>query len=37
MFGELFGELGQHTRIAIGSNSLPMNSSVELDVIFQVK
>ena len=37
LFGELFGELGQHTRIAIGSNSLPMNSSVELDVIFQVK
>ncbi len=37
LFGELFGDSGQHTRIAIGSNSLPMNSSVELDVIFQVK
>ena len=37
LFGKLFGEAGQHTRIAIGSNSLPMNSSVELDVIFQVE
>ena len=37
LFGKLFGEAGQHARIAIGSNSLPMDSSVELDVIFQVE
>lgn len=36
LFGELFGNSGRHTRIAIGNNSLPLNSSVEIDVIFQI-
>lgn len=34
---ELFGaEIGSHTRAAIGVNELPLNSSVELDLIVQV-
>lgn len=30
----LFGEKGQHVRAAVGSIALPMNSPVELEVIF---
>jgi len=34
---EIFGpEIGSHTRAAIGVNELPLNSSVELDLIVQV-
>lgn len=36
LFGQLFGDKGKHSRIAIGSNSLPLNSAVEIDVIFQI-
>ncbi len=33
---EVFGEKGKHTRIAIGANSLPLDSSVELDMIVEI-
>jgi enamine deaminase RidA (YjgF/YER057c/UK114 family) len=33
---EVFGEKGKHTRIAIGANSLPLDSTVELDMIVEV-
>ncbi|MFN3604776.1 MAG: RidA family protein [Leptonema sp. (in: bacteria)] len=33
---KLFGETGKHTRSAIGVTSLPLNASVELEVIFTI-
>ena len=33
----IFGEKGRHTRFAVGSNSLPMNISVEIDAIIKIK
>jgi enamine deaminase RidA (YjgF/YER057c/UK114 family) len=33
----IFGEQGKHTRFAVGSNSLPMNISVEIDAIIKIK
>jgi enamine deaminase RidA (YjgF/YER057c/UK114 family) len=30
---EIFGEHGQHTRIAVGSNVLPLNASVEVSLV----
>lgn len=36
LFVEVFGEMGRHARVAVGANELPMNSPVELDVIFKV-
>ena len=33
----IFGEQGKHTRFAVGSNSLPMNISVEIDAIVRLK
>ena len=33
----IFGDLGKHTRFAVGSNSLPMNISVEIDAIIKIK
>lgn len=30
LIGELFQEAGQHTRIAVGANQLPLNAAVEL-------
>ncbi len=32
MFFEIFGEKGKHTRIAVGVSSLPLNSTVEIDM-----
>ena len=34
---KVFGEKGKHTRFAVGSNSLPMNISVEIDAIIKIK
>jgi enamine deaminase RidA (YjgF/YER057c/UK114 family) len=34
---EIFGEIGRHTRVAVGVNSLPLNSPVEIDFIIEVK
>jgi len=33
----IFGEQGKHARFAVGSNSLPMNISVEIDAIIKIK
>jgi enamine deaminase RidA (YjgF/YER057c/UK114 family) len=33
---EIFGERGKHTRVAIGANSLPLDSVVEIDILCQV-
>ncbi|HMK32424.1 MAG TPA: RidA family protein [Nitrosopumilaceae archaeon] len=34
---EIFGSKGQHSRIAIGVASLPLNSSVEIDMIVEIE
>ena len=34
---EIFGEQGKHTRFAVGSNSLPMNFSVEIDAVIKLR
>lgn len=33
---EIFGEKGKHSRIAIGVASLPLNSTVEIDLIAEI-
>jgi enamine deaminase RidA (YjgF/YER057c/UK114 family) len=33
---EIFGESGKHSRIAIGVASLPLNSTVEIDLIVEI-
>lgn len=33
---EIFGSKGQHSRIAIGVTSLPLNSCVEIDMIVEI-
>lgn len=33
---EIFGQNGQHTRIAVGVSSLPLNSAVEIDLIAEI-
>ena len=38
LFLEVFGvEIGSHARTAIGVKSLPLNSPVEVDAIFQIQ
>ena len=32
----LFGENGKHARAAVGMNALPMNTSVEIDMIIEI-
>ena len=34
---KIFGEHGKHSRFAVGSNSLPMNCSVEIDAIIKIR
>ena len=34
---KIFGDKGRHARFAVGSNSLPMNISVEIDAIIKLK
>ena len=34
---KIFGEKGKHARFAVGSNSLPMNISVEIDAIIKIR
>jgi enamine deaminase RidA (YjgF/YER057c/UK114 family) len=34
---DIFGELGNHSRSAIGVASLPLNSPVEIELLFAVK
>lgn len=33
---QIFGENGRHARSAVGTNALPLNASVEVEVIFEV-
>jgi enamine deaminase RidA (YjgF/YER057c/UK114 family) len=33
LFGELFGEAGEHARSAVASNELPLDSAVEVEVV----
>ncbi len=37
LFFEVFGEKGQHSRIAVGVSSLPLNSMTEIDAIVEIK
>jgi enamine deaminase RidA (YjgF/YER057c/UK114 family) len=37
LLGELFGEPGRHVRAAVGVNVLPLDASVEVEFIFEVK
>lgn len=32
----IFGDIGRHARVAIGVNTLPLNSPIEIDFIFEV-
>ena len=34
---EIFGEKGRHSRLAIGTNELPLGAPVEIDMIVEVK
>ena len=34
---DVFGELGRHTRVAIGASSLPLNSPTEVDALVRVR
>ena len=33
---EVFGEAGRHARVAVGAAELPLNSPVELELIFEI-
>ena len=35
LFFEIFGEIGNHSRIAVGVSSLPLGSTVEIDMIVE--
>lgn len=34
---EIFGDKGKHARFAVGAPSLPMNTSVEIDAVIEVR
>ena len=36
LFVEVFGDKGRHTRAAVGSSSLPRNSCVEIEAVFEI-
>lgn len=37
LFFEVFGQKGQHARIAVGVSSLPLNSMTEIDAIVEIQ
>jgi len=37
MLVEIFGDQGRHSRVAVGSNALPLGIAVEIDAIVQLK
>lgn len=37
LFFEIFGEKGQHVRIAVGVSSLPLNSMTEIDAVVEIE
>ncbi len=36
LMSEVFGDVGRHARIALGANSLPLGSAVEIDLIAEI-
>lgn len=36
LFVEVFGDAGRHARAAVGASSLPRNSAVEVDAVFEI-
>lgn len=36
LFEQIFGNQGKHARSAVGTNALPLNAAVEVEVIFEV-
>jgi enamine deaminase RidA (YjgF/YER057c/UK114 family) len=36
LFGEVFGEAGQHARSAVGVSALPLNAPVEVEAILEI-
>ena len=34
---DIFGDVGRHTRIAVGVQSLPLDSMTEIDAVFQIQ
>ena len=36
LFVEVFGDAGRHARAAVGASSLPRNSAVEVEAIFEI-
>ncbi len=37
LIAQIFGESGRHARAAIGAYVLPLNASIEIDFIFEIK
>ena len=37
LIGEIFGDVGQHARAAVGSVALPLSATVELEMIVEVE
>ena len=37
LFVDIFGDAGRHARSAVGMGSLPMNISVEIEVIVEIE
>lgn len=37
LLGDLFGDQGQHVRAAVGCSSLPMNATVEAELMVEVR
>mgnify|MGYP001322734737 FL=1 len=37
LIASIFGDVGMHTRAAVSTNSLPLDVSVEVDAIFELK
>ena len=37
LFAEVFGDIGKHSRIAVGVSNLPLNSMTEIDAVVEIK
>jgi enamine deaminase RidA (YjgF/YER057c/UK114 family) len=37
LFAAVFGENGKHARAAVGTNTLPLNASVEVEVVAEIR
>jgi len=36
LFFEIFGDIGKHSRIAVGVTSLPLDSMTEIDAVIEI-